>query len=324
MPDGERTYPGMPSMLTIDIEDWQQSESDILYPNQPGVRATVPPGERVIANTRRLTDLLAEFGASATCFVLGTVAEVYPSLVRDLAAMGHEIAIHGYNHRPVFTMSPSEFRADVSRALATMQDCIGARVHGYRAPYFSITRQTPWALPILAELGLDYDASMYPCERVLYQFPGWEGWKDVPRYPHALQLGGRTLIELPATTLKLLGLRLPLAGGGFLRLAPVHLFRRAITQAHDQGHPAILYLHPHDLDEDSQVTRRAHPSLRERLLTWYLGLGRQRVIARLRSLLGTYACTTIYAWLAQAGTVGGRPTDGLSQPYRLLGSRPEG
>ncbi len=288
------------NILTIDIEDWQQSESDVLYGGGAGPFPMDAPSKRVIDQTLCLLDLLAEYDVRTTCFVLGSVAESHPALVRQIAAQGHEIAIHGYAHKLVYAMRPDAFRADVARALAAVEDCIGMRVLGYRAPYFSITRRTPWALKILAELGLTYDASIFPCTPALYRVPGWNGWGDVPRYPHTMMIDGQELIEFPATTWHALGLRLPLAGGTALRVAPVGLLQRAIIQANAGGHPAILYLHPHDMDPDTPPRKLAGDSLRVQWLRWQLRIGRSRTASRLRGLMTRNRFVPIQEWLAQS------------------------
>ena len=288
-----------PNILTLDIEDWRQSAPDVFYPERTVTRPLVPPSERVITNTRRVLGILTDLGVRATCFVLGSVAECYPALVREIDARGHEVAIHGYGHRPVFAMTPTQFQADVRRALAVVQDSTGKLVRGYRAPYFSITRRTQWALPLLAELGLDYDASIYPCHPAFYRFPGWDGWADAPRYPHALVLGDQRLVEVPTTTILVGGLRLPLAGGAFLRFLPLRYFRRTMHDANAQGHPAILYLHPHDLDSEELRIPIPGESLRVRLMRFGLNVGRSRNARRLRMLLEGHSFATIQEWLSQ-------------------------
>ncbi len=289
-----------PNILTIDVEDWQQSESDVLYGGGPGPFPMDVPSERVIAQTHRLLDLLDEYDVQATCFVLGSVAETHPALVRQIAARGHEIGIHGYAHKLVYTMHPDTFREDVARALASVQDAIGARVLGYRAPYFSITRQIPWAFQVLVELGLTYDASVFPCTPALYRVPGWEGWGEVPGHPYTMVVEGQELIELPATTWHALGMRLPLAGGTALRVAPVSLLQSAVNQANAGGHPAILYLHPHDMDPDTPPRKLAGDSLRVQWLRWQLRIGRSRTAGRLRGLLAENRFMSIRQWLARS------------------------
>ncbi len=286
-----------PNILTLDIEDWRQSAPDVFYPERTATRAMVPPSERVVTNTRRLLGILADLGVRTTCFVLGSVAQSYPHLVREIDAQGHEVAVHGFAHRPVYAMTPDQFRDDVVRALDAVQDALGKRVLGFRAPYFSITRRSQWALPLLAELGLVYDASVYPCHPVFYRFPGWDGWSDAPRHPHVLRFDGSTMYEVPTTTIQVLGLRLPLAGGAFLRFLPLRFFRRTMQDANAQGYPAILYLHPHDLDSEELRVPLPDESLRVRVMRWGLNVGRSRNARRLAMLVEGRSFTTVREWL---------------------------
>ena len=286
------------NILTIDVEDWGQSAPDVYYPALATTREMVPPTERVVTNTRRLLGVLAELGVRTTCFVLGSVAERFPGLVREIAAAGHEVASHGYGHRPVYAQTPEAFREDVRRSLDALQDALGHPVRGYRAPYFSITRQSQWALPILAELGFAFDASLFPCHPFYYRFPGWRGWPHAERYPHVLNVGGRLLHEVPTTTVSVLGQHLPFAGGAYLRFLPLGFFRQAVREANGHGYPAVLYLHPHDLDWEELRQPVPGENLRIRFLRWFLNAGRTRNAQRLRRLVEGYTFTTIGEWLA--------------------------
>jgi len=301
------------NILTLDIEDWRQSAPDVYYPSQASSRSLVAPSDRVIANTHRLLDILDRLDVRATCFVLGSVAEAFPALVREIDGRGHEVAVHGFGHRPVYVMSPEEFVADVQRALDVVQDTVGKPVAGYRAPYFSITRRAQWALPLLAELGLRYDASVYPCERIFYGFPGWDGWSDAPRWPHVVATEKGSIVEVPTTTILFLGLRLPLAGGAFLRFLPLRFFRRTIHEANAEGQPALLYMHPHDLD--SEELRHAIPgeSLRVRVMRWALNVGRSRNASRLSRLLEGERFTTVREWLETQEPVALHCAEGQAQ-----------
>jgi polysaccharide deacetylase family protein (PEP-CTERM system associated) len=286
------------NILTIDVEDWGQSAPDVYYPARASTREMVPPTERVVANTVRLLGIIGDLGVRTTCFVLGSVAERFPGLVREIAAAGHEVASHGYGHRPVYAMTPEEFTRDVRRSLDALEDALGRPVRGFRAPYFSITRESRWALPILAEQGLEFDASLFPCHPAYYRFPGWSGWPQAERYPHVLDVGGRLLHEVPTTTVSVLGQHLPFAGGAYLRFLPMALFRQAVREANGHGYPAVFYLHPHDLD--AEELRRPVPGedLRIRLLRWFLNAGRTRNANRLRQLVRGYTFTTVGEWLA--------------------------
>ncbi len=293
----QQENPSPANILTLDIEDWRQSAPDVYYPDRMATRPLVEPSERVVANTLRLLDILGHMEVHATCFVLGSVAERFPKLVREIDGRGHEVAIHGYGHRPVYAMSPEQFCADVRRARDIVQDTIGKPVAGYRAPYFSITRRARWALPLVAGLGLRYDSSIYPCHPIFYAVPGWDGWSDAPRWPNRLETEGGSLVEVPTTTIVALGLRLPLAGGAFLRFLPLRFFRRTMSDANAHGHPAVLYMHPHDLDSEELRHPIPGESLRIRVMRWGLNVGRSRNARRLAMLLDGQVFTTIRDWL---------------------------
>ncbi len=290
----EGNYSGA-NILTLDIEDWCQSSPEVLH--AAGRNAAIAPTTRTVTNTRRLLRILKEHQTKATCFVLGSVAETYPALVGEILDSGHEIASHGYYHLPVYRLKPEEFKADVVRSLDLLEAITGKKIKGYRAPYFSITQSTIWALPILADLDLAYDASVFPLHRRYYRIAGWDGIQDAERYPNTFEFGDKTLLELPPTTVRFLGQNLPFAGGAFLRLLPFELFKRAIRSTNYCGHPGIFYLHPHDLD--SQDLRRAvsKSTLRRRLLLWGLNAGRGTNEEKLRRLLSQFPFTSIRDWM---------------------------
>jgi polysaccharide deacetylase family protein (PEP-CTERM system associated) len=199
---------------------------------------------RLVVGTKRLLDLLARHDARATFFVLGWVAERHADLVRRIAAAGHEIASHGHEHQRITTLSPVAHRADVRRSKAVLEDCTGQAVAGFRAPSFSITPRTAWALEVLVEEGYRYDSSLFPIRRPGYGFPGAHS------APHVLETPSGPLAELPLATTTLAGVRLPAAGGGYLRQLPVGLMRRALREHAARGLSAMCYIHPWELDPD--------------------------------------------------------------------------
>jgi polysaccharide deacetylase family protein (PEP-CTERM system associated) len=283
------------NILTLDIEDWCQSSPEAL--NSARKPHAPAPTVRTVVNTRRLLSILKEHKTRATCFVLGSVAEAYPDLVCEIIDSGHEIASHGYHHFPVHMLKPEEFRADVAWSLECLEKIVGGKIRGYRAPYFSITRNTDWALPILAGMGIEYDASVFPLHRRYYRIRGWDGAQDADRFPATLEFGNRCIVELPPTTVRILGQNLPFAGGAFLGLLPLGLFRRAIRSANRRGYPGIFYLHPHDLDV--QDLRRPVPNatINMRLSRWRLNAGRSNNEAKLRKLLEEFSFTSIQNWM---------------------------
>jgi polysaccharide deacetylase family protein (PEP-CTERM system associated) len=259
------------NVFSIDVEDYFQVEafSDVV---SRGRWDQYP--RRVEENTRRLLDLLGEFHVTATFFVLGWVAERSPALVREIVAAGHEVASHSYWHRLIYDLSPAEFREDTHRAKDAVEQAAGRPVFGYRAPSFSITRRSLWALSILAECGFQYDASIFPIHHDVYGMP------DAPRAPFRVSTPSGELIEFPATTFQILGhYRLPVGGGGYLRILPFWYTRLGLERAAGEGLPLIVYVHPWETDPDQP---RLGGRLRSRL-RHYTNL--DKTCARLRALL---------------------------------------
>lgn len=229
---------------------------------------------RVEAQTQRILDLCDQTQARATFFVLGWVAERRPGLLVEIAARGHEIACHGYGHELVYEIGPERFREDLRRARAAIEDAAGVRVRGYRAPSFSITERSLWALDILAEEGFEFDSSIFPVHHYRYGIPGFA------LQPVRIPLrGGASICEFPLTTLRLGRLALPLAGGAYLRFLPGWLFRWAFSRLAASGRANVLYIHPWELDPGQP--RQAVPWWVR--VNHYANLGRTE--SRLRALL---------------------------------------
>src|SRR5437867_8059669 len=230
------------NVLSFDIEDWPQSTLDF----------SLPVTARVRDNTLRVLDLVANAGVRATFFVLGLVAQAFPDLVRRIRDDGHEVASHGHSHRPVHGMQPEEFRADLRRSIALIEDGAGERVLGYRAPDFSIRSGDWWALEILAEEGLRYDSSLFPIAGPRY------GVRAAFTLPfRVLPACGSELVEFPLATVEYLGLRLPAAGGGYFRLFPYLASRAAVARLNRLGGPATSSFHPYELDAE-ELARCPH------------------------------------------------------------------
>ncbi len=199
---------------------------------------------RVETNTRKLLGLLERSGVKATMFVLGWVAEKSPELVREIQRGGHELAIHGYDHRPVTALTRDQFREDVRATKGLVEEITGVEVEGYRAPTYSIVRETLWATDVLLEEGFRYDSSIFPIHHDRYGIP------DAPRFPWVVASnGGSSLVEFPISTVRLFGLNLPFVGGGYLRLLPPGLVRWGMRRLNRrEGRPAIVYIHPWEID----------------------------------------------------------------------------
>jgi polysaccharide deacetylase family protein (PEP-CTERM system associated) len=233
--------------------------------------------------------VLAERNVRATFFVLGWVGERIPSLVRRIADAGHEIACHGYSHRLVYTQTASEFREETVRAKRSLEDTIGQPVAGYRAASFSVTRASLWALDTLIDLGFSYDSSIFPIHHDLYGLPG-----ATPE-PHRVSApSGRTLAEFPMSTANLLGLKLPVSGGGYFRILPYWLTRTGLRQL-NRRRPFAFYLHPWELDPGQPRIRvGAFSRFRH-----YTNLASCE--ARLRRLLDEFSFTCMHEVLQQRG-----------------------
>jgi polysaccharide deacetylase family protein (PEP-CTERM system associated) len=203
-----------------------------------------PFESRVEQSMDRLLALMREHYTRATFFVLGEVAAEHPSVLRKIAADGHEVACHGDRHEDVYTLTPDEFRDDIRRAKATIEDVTGEPVIGYRAPNFSIGRAQAWAFDILLEEGFRYDSSTYPILHDRY------GQASAPRFPYEIWSNGTdSLMEFPVGTAHLMGLNLPIGGGGYFRLAPLAFVRWGIARVNArEDQPVMFYLHPWEID----------------------------------------------------------------------------
>lgn len=228
--------------MTIDVEDFfQVSAFDEVVPRA----AWDSYPNRVVANTRRLLAIFEEQGVTATFFVLAWVADRHPELVTEIAAAGHEIASHGYGHQLVYNQTPDAFREDVRRAKGILENLSSRQVHGYRAPSYSITRRSLWALDVLLEEGYTYDASIFPIRHDRYGIPG------APRHAYSLPRAAGTLTEAPPSTVRLGPMNLPVAGGGYFRLLPYWWTRWGIARINRrEAKPAVFYLHPWEIDPE--------------------------------------------------------------------------
>ncbi|HTV03478.1 MAG TPA: XrtA system polysaccharide deacetylase [Luteitalea sp.] len=226
--------------MSIDVEEYfHASALDAVAPRSQW--DSLP--SRVVPTTQSLLELFAANHVRATFFVLGWVADRNPALVRDIAAAGHEVASHGYWHEIVYTLSQDAFRDDVRRSKQVLEDLTGRAVRGYRAPSFSITRQSLWALDVLTEEGYSYDASIFPVHHDRY------GIVDAPRHAYRAVCGTTAIDEVPPSTVRIAGQNLAVAGGGYFRLLPYAWTRFGLDHlVRTEQRPAIFYLHPWEID----------------------------------------------------------------------------
>lgn len=225
--------------MSVDVEDYfQVSGFEDIVP-----REAWPMYEsRVCRNTDLVLQMFADAGIHATFFVLGWVGERFPDLVRRIAGEGHEVASHSHEHRLVYRLSRDEFRQDLRRARGVLEDAIGCRVVGYRAPSYSVTNDSLWALDVLIEEGYAYDASIYPVRHDRYGISTW------PRHLTRVTRPAGAIWEFPGATVRLGGANLPIGGGGYFRLLPYQWTRFGFRRVNAERHPAMFYIHPWELD----------------------------------------------------------------------------
>jgi polysaccharide deacetylase family protein (PEP-CTERM system associated) len=278
----------MRNLLTIDVEDWFHTSALDPY---------IGPEQwdhlefRMVPNVHRLLEILENHQTKATFFILGWVAERFPELVREIDAHGHELASHGYRHRLIYHLSPDQFREYLARSKAILEDLVGKPVLGYRATSFSIVPRTLWALDIIREAGFVYDSSIFPIGgHDLYGIAGF------PRYPYAHANG---LVEIPPSTLKILGKNIPFGGGGYFRLYPYWVTNLGIRRINREGYSAMVYLHPWDLDPDCPRVAQADGCTRFRQ---YVNL--RKTEPRLSRLLEDFPWGPVRDYLRIAQTAG--------------------
>ncbi|MDW7774281.1 MAG: DUF3473 domain-containing protein [Desulfobulbaceae bacterium] len=239
----------MSNYLTIDVEDYYQVSA---FENIIAKDDWNSYPSRVVDNTRKILSLLDANGVKATFFILGWTAGKHPELVREISGKGHEIGCHSFFHRLVYDLSPDEFREDTKQAKDILEQLTGRKVIGYRAPSYSVTSRSLWALDILAELGFEYDSSIFPIYHDRYGIP------DAPRFSY--RLPDRNLTEYPLSTSLFFGKKVPVAGGGYFRLFPYWFSRMALQRINQkEGKPFIFYFHPWEIDPEQPRIKGASP-----------------------------------------------------------------
>lgn len=274
--------------FSVDVEDWYQVsdfEAQVRFDEWDRYES------RVVANTRRVLSLLDEFGVKGTFFILTWNAERHPELVEDIASRGHEVATHGYAHRLVYEQGRDLYRQDLERSQQILERLTGKRARGYRAPSFSVTAKSMWALDVMLECGIEYDSSIFPVQDSLYGVPG------ALRFPFVIHsVGTRQLVEFPMTTTRLGKRNLPLGGGAYLRVLPYQYMRWGMRRVNKEGQSAVVYLHPWEIDPE-------HPRLRSRgkrgVSSHYINL--RAMEDKLRRLLTDFRFAPVSEVLAQRG-----------------------
>lgn len=266
--------------FTVDVEDYFQVtafEGHISRDSWPDYES------RVVGSTQKTLDLLARHGVRGTFFILGWVAEHYPQLVRDIHRAGHEIASHSHWHRLVYQMTAEQFREDLRRSRNTLEDLIGEPVVAYRAPTFSITSRSVWAIEILIEEGFRVDSSIFPIYHDRYGIPG------ASREIHRIRTPSGSLWEYPPTVARIGRFNFPAGGGGYFRLYPYAFSRFCLERVSRRGtHPFMFYVHPWELDPDQP---RLSGSSRASRFRHYVSLSRTE--AKLGRLLSEFRCGRI-------------------------------
>ena len=242
--------------LTIDFEDWYQG-LEIPYAEWDKFE------DRIDFVGDKLLSILSETDTKATFFILGYIAEKHPEIIKKIEAEGHEIATHGFSHTLIYQQTQEVYREEMKRAVGFLEDLTGEKVVGHRAPFFSITKDSLWALDVLGELGIRYDSSIFPVLNYRYGIAG------APRFPYEIERGGHKFTEFPVSTLKFGKVTLPIAGGAYFRIYPYALSKQFLKQVNRSGQPFTFYLHPWELDPE-------HPRIdlpRRISATHYFNLG---------------------------------------------------
>mgnify|MGYP006273649183 CR=1 FL=1 len=237
----------MQNYLTIDVEDYFQV---LAFADMVSTSDWESMEQRVYNNTQHILRLLKKYRVHATFFIVGWIAEKHPDVVRAIAADGHEIGCHSYWHRPVYELTPEAFREDTLKAKQALEKICGKAVTAYRAPSYSITKKSLWALDILKEAGFTTDSSIFPIWHDFYGIP------DSPRFPY--QLNPQEIAEYPISTVLLFGKTIPVSGGGYFRLFPYYFTKFALKRINNrEKQPFVFYLHPWEIDSSQPRFKNA-------------------------------------------------------------------
>jgi polysaccharide deacetylase family protein (PEP-CTERM system associated) len=269
---------GQMNILQIDVEDWYQDLD---------MHAWGQCEDRIVQSTNRVLEVLRQTSNHATFFMLGYIAERHPELVLSIKSQNHEVASHGYSHTSLIKQSPDDFEQDIMRSASVIQGITHVHLLGYRAPQFSVVKDTSWAIDILKKHGLKYDSSVFPVKTHLYGVP------DAPLFPYRVSSADLTadaasedFLEIPLSVYRVpvIGRNVPIAGGFYLRLLPYSLIKRGLGQINRLGKPAVCYLHPWELDPDQP---------KEASFPWYHYYRLSSTEGKFRRLLQDFRFTSV-------------------------------
>jgi polysaccharide deacetylase family protein (PEP-CTERM system associated) len=288
--------------FTVDVEDYFQVSG---FERDVQRRDWTTFVSRVTANTQLLLELLSRANVRGTFFVLGWVAERFPELVRSINAAGHEIGSHGYWHHLVYDQSPDDFRADLILSQEALQGAIGRGARLFRAPSFSVIERSTWALEILAEEGFNVDASIFPIRHDRYGIP------CATPFPHVIETAAGPIAEFPGSVARLAGLNVPIAGGGYFRLAPYRLAERLLNRINCRDlRPFVFYVHPWEVDPEQPRMSAGSPISR-----WRHYVNLRSTMTKLERLLRRYRFGTLseslLAWADRENSWPASVVDGL-------------
>ncbi|MCD6562411.1 MAG: polysaccharide deacetylase family protein [Thermoproteales archaeon] len=270
------------NILSIDLEDWRHIHYLQTDQNVP---------ERILENTEKILEVLSSYNTNATFFVLGEIVENYPSLIKKIIKEGHEIAFHTWNHTPLWDHNIDSFRSELVSFKKLMKRKFNTIISGFRAPVFSLNKKTSWAIKTLRDEKYIYDSSIFPIYNPVYGTP------NAPIYPYYINESNVSvkhrngLIELPLLTYSLLGLKIPTAGGIYLRFLPEFLIHRALKKYNKKGYPGVIYLHPREIDAYTPSLNL--PFYKKILFTYNNG----KTLARLERMLKNFSFDTAISYI---------------------------
>ena len=276
------------STLSIDWEDFGQLLG--LYHFK---EVTSPVGGAIERQTSIMLDMLDETNNKATFFILGISAKFKPGLVKEIAARGHEIAIHGQNHTAMFTLTPEDARKDILESIDIVSGITGEKIHGYRAPFFSVNETNLYVLEILADLGISYDSSIFPKKMSRYGIEGFSDRDELYNLPN-----GKQIVELPLTIARYFNRTWPVSGGGYIRMMPNLLVKKVFRDFEKQKKDSMIYMHPYEfytefLDVTTNYPQGANYSkLKVLALNLRWNLNRNSIRGKIKNLLSQHQFIT--------------------------------